>query len=154
MKHIGVFGHSMGGRTAIYLAQNDDIQAAIAYDGGNAESAASRCPLMIIEAERQGDPLEVGKLAATVNGAQNAPIYDVKLANAGHANFTDLPYITRLHWILALSGSINQNDAEQTINAYTLAFFNKCLLLQETNILDLHCKSATVKDVSSQLVTP
>lgn len=149
MRHIGVFGHSMGGRTAIYLAQHANIQAAISYDGGgNAERIAPRCPLMIIEADRSGDPLEINNLSSTASGASGTPIYDIRLANSEHANFTDLPFITRLHWILGLSGSIDQKDAANTINAYTLSFFEKYLLSKNTDIMSLHFKGVTARDFS------
>ena len=148
MNHIGVFGHSMGGRTAIYLAQHAQIQAAIAYDGGPSENVAPNCPLMIIEAARAGDPLEIDRLKRTAGGVNSGPIYDVKLAGAGHANFTDLPFITRLHWILGLSGGIDQFEAAKIINAYTLAFFSKYLRSDDIDILKLKFDQINVREIA------
>jgi dienelactone hydrolase len=124
VKNVGVLGHSMGGTAAISLSQHSNLKAAIALDGGPAEFISPLCPLMVLQAERYGDPLEIRRLYATTNAF---PIYNIKVNRAGHTNFTDLPLITRLHWVLGMSGNINQFDAERVINTYALYFFSKYL---------------------------
>ena len=124
VKNVGVLGHSMGGKVAISLSQHSNVKAAMALDGGPAEFVSPLCPLIILQAERYGDPLEIKRLYATTNGF---PIYNIKVNRADHANFTDLPLITKLHWVLGMSGSINQFEAERVINTYALYFFSKYL---------------------------
>jgi hypothetical protein len=98
-----------------------------------------KAPLMVLQADREGDPMQLAKLHSTGPGGA---FYNVKLLRSGHANFTDLPFISPLHWVTGLSGSIDQTEAERTINAYTLSFFNKYLKATKDEPSALQFKSA------------
>jgi hypothetical protein len=86
---------------------------------------------MVMQASRQGDPLNILRLRQQLSG----PHYVLTVLGAEHANFTDLPLLTPVHWLAGLSGSINEMRATKIVDAYVLAFFNRYLLEKEEPIL-------------------
>lgn len=127
LENIGIFGHSFGGRTAIWLCHSPSpFKAGVSYDGGTSDISTLKTPFLVIHAARVGDPLGVKRLHSSIPGCT---IYDVTLENSEHANFTDLPLLSPLHSVIGfgLSGTIDQLQAEHAINMYTLSFFDKYL---------------------------
>jgi dienelactone hydrolase len=140
LESIGIFGHSFGGCTAISLCHSPlPFKAGVSYDGGSPDSSALNTPFLVIQAARVDDPLGVKHLHSNISGCT---IYDVTLENSGHANFTDLPLLSPLHWVVGLSGTIDQLQAEHVINMYTLSFFDKYLKHAQSEPSSLQLKYA------------
>src|SRR6202041_2779270 len=124
LDRVGVYGHSMGGQTALVVCAMDKrIKAGMAMDGTVHLVKEVSQPFMVMQADRPGDPLEVEELCKSLRG----PHYILNLKNSGHANFTDLPLLTPIHWVACLSGTINEMRATQIVDSYALAFFNRYL---------------------------
>lgn len=122
---IGMMGHSFGGATTVQMLGSKRIKAGVCYDGGVGNLAGgSDKPLLIIRANRgKTDPLGIENFSHRHKGE----LIDIQVANSGHANFTDLPLLTPVHFLSLLTGSINPNRCADLLNRYTLAFFDEKL---------------------------
>ncbi len=131
---VGVFGHSLGGQTAMLVCSKDDrFKAGLSMDGFRSlPPGAIRQPFMFIQADQVGSPIGIYEYLKPSTG----PHYCLKLQHAQHANFTDLPLITPLHWIIGMSGDINASRAMNVIDDYSLAFFNRYLKHAREDLLD------------------
>ncbi len=135
LTRIGCMGHSFGGATTVEVTAIDKrVKAGLCMDGGVMNLQGCTKPIMILQADRgERDPLGVEKFLCR----QEGEFYNLKIPGAQHANFTDLPILTSLHWVIGLSGSIHPDRCEEIINAYTLNFFEKCLKNQNSKLLSL-----------------
>jgi predicted dienelactone hydrolase len=134
---LGIFGHSLGGQTAMLTIEQDNrFKAALSLDGVNRHLLQRKInqPFMLLQADRLGDPFEVHELCKQFAG----PLYCVTLKKSGHANFTDLPLLTPLHWIIGLSGSIDGLRATKIVNAYVVQFFDRYLKQMAAPLLEPH----------------
>lgn len=154
-EHIGLFGHSMGGATAVQLGRvRDDIDAVIDLEGTMAgeyvgfengyeiyndqpypvpvldvNSKAIRDEIDILEKEHAAENWEY------VNDylGRNAANYrEVIFYGAGHLNFTDLPLFSP---VLAGMLGVGETDARECIedvNEVVLLFFNEYLKGEST----------------------
>lgn len=145
---VGVYGHSLGGQTALLAcAQDKRIKAGLSMDGVTTAFNSISQPFMLMQAAREGDPLHVKALRKQLAG----PNYILTLKNSGHANFTDLPLLTPVHWITQLTGSIDGLRATQIIDDYALAFFDQYIRGKNSALLKNTTPFPEV-ELSSQLV--
>ena len=127
LDQIGAFGHSRGGASAINASLTDQrIKATANLDGAQwgkvIQSKMSR-PTAVISSARS-TLYEVNKYI--YHEAKGADFYDVVLANSGHSNFSDIPYMVRIPQ-LNEAGSILPERATASFNGFILAFFQKHL---------------------------
>jgi dienelactone hydrolase len=125
LNNIGLLGHSFGGSTSLeVLALDGRIKAALNMDGTTIGVQASEKPAMVMQAEHgDRDPLAI----AEFEKRQRGDFVRLKILGTGHANFTDLPMLTPIHWVLLLSGPVGPIRCEKIINDYSLDFFNHYL---------------------------
>ena len=127
LDQIGVFGHSRGGAGAVEASIFDQrIKAAVNLDGaqwGHVVDSTLHTPVAVLSS--------TSSVLYDVNQyiyqeSKGAHFYDVALANSGHSNFSDIPYMVRIPQ-LNEAGSIAPYAATASFNRFLLAFFRKHL---------------------------
>lgn len=144
LQNIGVLGHSFGGATSLaVLALDPRVKAAIDMDGTTVGVPASCKPVLIMQADHgDRDPLVVTDFEKRQKGS----IFRMRILNTGHANFTDLPTLTPLHWTLLLSGSIEPSRCNTIINDFSLDFFKHYLKREPFRVISLR----TIKGIKTR----
>lgn len=137
---VGIFGHSLGGDTAIEAMRSDRrLQEGINMDGGSYGSllhsgnrGSLNRPFLVISHDGADDalPLFYQRLRGDV--------YKLMIKGSKHNTFMDFGLILPAFstnstaqgesQIAQAVGSIEPERATQIISAYTLAFFNQSLL--------------------------
>ncbi len=142
LAHVGVWGHSFGGATAMAVCQEDPrCQAGVNLDGTPLSDAAGQPvpkPFLFIS-EGYPSPFPQGcqtdkncrPLFAAYQQA-SGPAYFVTVNGAKHFNFTDRPYRSLLPTRLLLGrmgivGSIDPGRGPEVTGAYLAAFFDRYL---------------------------
>ena len=145
LKHVGVFGVSLGGIVAPEACHLEPRLKACLMMDAPVPSDVVRAGLsqpsmwitrdaddMRLERQRLGGWSEVEiqahqtSMRATFEGLAGAG-YFVQIPGTFHSNFMDVPNWLPLSSALGLSGSINARRAHDIINAYSLAFFDQHL---------------------------
>jgi predicted dienelactone hydrolase len=150
LDHVGMFGWSFGGATALEMLRSDPrVKAAVNHDGrlfGGAISESIGRPFMMLH--HGGDdtlaaPAAIRPTTRTVV-AMNRAIdsaareratgdwYDVTLARTNHGHFSDLPLFLSLFGDTTL---LPGKRAHVIISAYTLSFFDQYLKGQPSPLL-------------------
>ncbi len=160
MQHIGLFGHSAGAATAAETCRQDSrCQAALLIDGTlvfdviETHPDGTRVmtdqpfphPMMQVNSGLLYDqPGYQDAYAPNRSAFQKAtlPAYNLVMDQAGHLNLTDLALLVA-HPVFGLfndpqmqTGAIDPQLCMQTLNAYTLAFFDQYLKGQPSPLLD------------------
>lgn len=144
VNHIGMFGHSLGGATAIQACQDDPrFKACLNLDGElRAQITHLKQPVMFMETtnEQWDSALDKNRQLQREEALFASPgndRYKVVIQGAGHLNFTDLPLIhTLLLRTFQSIGSINAERGATIIEAYTEAFFDTYLKNKTTPLLN------------------
>lgn len=129
---VGTLGHSTGGATAVEAcAQMVNCRAALGLDAWVqpvSDSFLRDYPkaLMLLSAPEWLGP-ENASLGARLYRERAGEGYSLTMAGAEHFDFTDLPLLSPLTSMLALSGEIDGRRALTIINAYSVAFFDHVL---------------------------
>ncbi|BAZ26223.1 hypothetical protein NIES4073_71290 [Kalymmatonema gypsitolerans NIES-4073] len=148
LNRVGIFGHSLGGDTAIEAVWRDRrLKAGINMDGGSygkllgsGNNDRLDSPFLLMSHDGSDDALQSFYQRLRTNA------YSVTLKGSKHNTFIDfgviLPAFSANSTTQAESpikqaiGSIQPQRAAKIINAYTLAFFNKYLKNQREALLD------------------
>ncbi|MBE9191164.1 hypothetical protein IQ230_12525 [Gloeocapsopsis crepidinum LEGE 06123] len=148
LSRVAIFGHSLGGDTAIEAMKRDRrLKAGINMDGGSYGSFFSsgnkdslNCPLMVMSHDGADEALQ------TFYQRLGANAYRLMIEGTKHTTFMDfgsiLPAFSahsttqEKSQITQAIGSIEPKRATQIINAYTLVFFNKYLLGKDEPLLE------------------
>jgi dienelactone hydrolase len=145
LDHIGVFGHSFGGATAIAVCQKDArCKAGADLDGtpfsAEAQSIIPRPFLFMTEDYSQACDQNCAAMRQMASHAKSGSVYNLSVSGARHFNFSDLP----LRWVPAVrlifqaanyTGSIDPARGEQITNVYLLAFFDQALKAIDSPLL-------------------
>lgn len=148
---IGLFGHSMGGATAVALGrERDDIDAVIDLEGtmfseytdfvdGAYVYNEEPYPIPILDVNSRAVYDQAMELPETAGvtylnfyiGEHAKDFHEVVINGANHMNFTDLPMVSpALANVLSAStgfsdeGKVNPRECIETINAVVLNFFD------------------------------
>jgi pimeloyl-ACP methyl ester carboxylesterase len=148
LKHIGVFGHSLGAGVAMKVATQDKhVSAILSEDSpalGKRIDKTVEVPFLMMESEQNVD--------ANVAVYQQAkgPAYDLAMNTFEHDNFGDLAFWPGIEPLKSASalGSVDSARANKIVNAYVLAFFDKYLKGKAAPLLD--GPSADYKEVQFQ----
>lgn len=162
LNRVGIFGHSLGGATAVQtLLQDKRFKAGINLDGGlfiNRVDRSLNQPLMFMNSEvwGTGNTSEARfqkfiKLRKSFFQNLQSDGYDVTIRGTGHYYFSDIPIVVtelkdaglplgELGELENLIDIYNPNPidperATQIINDYIVAFFNRYLNNQESPLL-------------------
>ncbi|KAA3661536.1 MAG: hypothetical protein DWQ04_16190 [Chloroflexi bacterium] len=133
MNRLGILGHSNGGAVAVNVAMHDvRVQAVINMDGylfGDVFDGGLKRPFLTLN--KAGDQ---GRDDVIYEQAENSA-YSVTIQGASHFNFMDI-YL----WMPLLNskflGPIDPQRAQEIINHFTRAFFDKHLRDMEFSLLD------------------
>ncbi|MES1023091.1 hypothetical protein ABN584_09350 [Gloeocapsa sp. BRSZ] len=147
LDQIGIFGHSLGGDTAIEAMKRDRrLKAGMNMDGGSYGSLFSsrnksslNRPFMVMSHDGADEALQ------TFYQRLGANAYRLMIEGTKHTTFMDFGLILPVFsahsttqeesQITQAIGSIEPKRATQIINAYTLAFFNQYLLGKDEPLL-------------------
>jgi len=144
LAHIGLFGHSFGGATAIHVCELDmRCKAAADLDGtlfSDESTATIQQPILFMAEDRCGENCDT---MHQVYSNAVGPAYFLTLEKLKHFNFSDLPLrLTPLARVLFTQvgyiGAISPARGLEISNAYLVAFFEQALkgspseLLQES----------------------
>ena len=106
----------------LVCAKDKRFKAGLSMDGfANIAPSQMSQPFMVMQADRKGDPFGADEFCRHLSNTH----YNLKLKGAEHANFTDLPLITPLHWLIFMSGPIDGLRAMTVIDVYTVKFFEQ-----------------------------
>jgi dienelactone hydrolase len=145
LEHIGVFGHSFGGATAIAVCQQDArCKAGADLDGtpwGDEESRVVPQPFMFItEDYARGCDSNCEAMKQAYTHVKGGAAYWLSVKGTRHFNFSDLPLrqspvVRPLFAVAGLIGSIGPARALQIANAYLVAFFDQYLENRDSSLL-------------------
>lgn len=133
MAKTGIFGHSLGGATAVQAAlENKSYKAVVNLDGLQAgdmiQGKTLESPLMIM----------YSALFSGVNDfmlpSVKAPYTLISIKGSSHINYTDNPFLFPITRMLGSSGKINPARMNYIISQSLLAFFNMHLQGEKTTI--------------------
>ena len=135
---MGVLGMSFGGATAGEICLSDArCKAGLNLDGGQFGDMVDHplsAPFLYFTSEgnKMNDPIYENS---------RGDLYSVHVLRSTHLNFTDLSLaLPGFKWIsiqgMSILGRVNAGEMEHTMNAYTLAFFQKYLQGKPQSLLD------------------
>jgi hypothetical protein len=151
LKHVGVFGASLGGITTAEACRLDDrFSACLILDAAmppDVVRSGLRQPTMWISADAEAKRLE-GWTASAINEQQTTVLavlsslpkdgYQVLIPGMFHGDISDFPLIAPppLGTALGAIGPADWRTTHATINAYSLAFFDKYLKREPQILLE------------------
>lgn len=142
IEKIGLFGHSMGGATAVTVGRREDVSAAIDLDGTmlgeetgviddiiQVNEEPYTTPLLAIDSQSHHEDREEAEKIGYVypnnvilkNASQG---YSTYMKNSGHMNFTDLPLFSPFLAKNLGTGSVDPGKCIDQVNALVLRFFD------------------------------
>ncbi len=137
---IGMFGHSMGGATAVNMGrQRDDIDAVIDLEGtmfgeytGFENGTETFCeepytvPILDVNSRMIDDQIQkYGAAYVNVYMGEHADDYHYAVVeDAGHLNFTDLPLVSPILAHMIGAGDVDARTCIEHVNELVLNFFN------------------------------
>jgi predicted dienelactone hydrolase len=137
LQHVGAWGHSFGGVTALGLCQADPrCQAGVDMDGtptSNEMTVAVPKPFMFMtEDYSKGCDQGCAAMRQVFLNTKAGEAYSLSIAGTRHFNFSDLPYrqvplIEPLFVMAGYEGAIQPRRGLQIVNAYLVAFFDQYL---------------------------
>jgi predicted dienelactone hydrolase len=146
LAHLGVFGHSFGGATAILVCQQDPrCKAGANLDGtpfGSGKNAPIQVPFLLMSEDYSGGcDLDCSEFRQTAKFGPAGAVYDLSVQGARHFNFSDLPLrmvpaVRPLFHAVGLIGSIDPARGEEITSEYLLAFFDRYLENRDGRLLD------------------
>lgn len=154
LNRIGLFGHSLGGASAAQVSrERDEVKATIVIDGTmigdiiglNSDNAVKITdhsftkPIMLMyNSSFEEQEAREASYLPNINAFDNASdaAYSLCIKDSGHLNFTDLPRISPFLSKKLGVGTIDSLKCIEIVNDYTLAFFNKHIKGQPSELLD------------------
>ena len=137
LEHVGEWGHSFGGATALGLCQSDPhCQAGVDMDGtptNNEMKVPVEKPFMFMtEDYSKGCDQGCAAMQQVFLNTKAGEATSLAIAGTGHFNFSDLPYrqaplIEPLFVLAGYEGTIRPARGLQIVNAYLVAFFDQYL---------------------------
>ncbi len=135
---IGVFGHSQGGAAAGQALIDDTrIKAGINIDGmqwGPMIDTMLTKPFALISSDWDISHPNFNK--HVFHKGSISDFYKAKIANSGHSNFMDIPFMIRMP-IINEAGTINATEGIRATTEMALQFFDKYLSNKPFNLLEL-----------------
>jgi predicted dienelactone hydrolase len=146
LDHIGVFGHSFGGATAMIVCQQDPrCKAGANLDGtpfGSGKNAPIPTPFLLMSEDySRGCDQNCTEFRQAAKLGEAGATFDLSVKGTRHFNFTDLPLrqlpaVRPLFRTVGLIGSIDPARGEEVAGAYLVAFFDRYLKNQDSGLLN------------------
>jgi len=146
LEHVGVFGHSFGGATALAVCQQDSrCKAGANLDGspfGSERSTPLPVPFLLVSEDYSSgcdqNCLEFRQIAGL---GQPGTVYDLSVEGTRHFNFSDLPLrilpaARPIFQVAHFFGTIDPARGEQIASAYLLAFFDRYFKGEDSGLLN------------------
>ena len=134
LSRVGVFGMSFGGATAgAFCAQDPRCKAGMNMDGfqhGALREHRLAVPFLYFaagEGPHENDAIYAGS---------RGDFYTVQVRHAEHGNFSDANLVLPILKYVGGLGSIQAEEMERILNAYTLAFFQEYVQGRPAPLLD------------------
>jgi predicted dienelactone hydrolase len=137
LQHVGEWGHSFGGASALGLCQTDPrCQAGVDMDGTPTDNEINlpvEKPFMFMtEDYSKGCDEGCAAMRQVFRNTKAGEAYSLSIAGTKHFNFSDLPYrqvplIEPLFVVAGYEGTIQPRRGLQIVNAYLVAFFDQYL---------------------------
>jgi dienelactone hydrolase len=151
LERVGILGHSFGGSAATESLRSDNrFKAALSMDSPPKIGQPLIRPYMALQTNgnfsgalglADSDPAYNGQVAEWQNRLNNilqegtAERYLLRVKGTGHYSFSDFPLISPLLGFTSLVSELDPRRAHRIINDYSLAFFNKYLKGQSSDLL-------------------
>jgi len=146
LSRLGIFGMSFGGATAgEFCAHDQRCRAGMNMDGfqhGTLREHPLTVPFLYLAAGE--GPHENDAIYA----ASQSDCYTVQVRHAAHANFSDMNLVAPILRYAGVLGSIDSQEMESILNAYTLAFFQQYLQGRQSPLLDGSSPTTRYPDVA------
>ena len=146
LRHVGIFGHSFGGATALDVCQQDSrCKAGADLDGtpfGSERSTPLPVPFLLMSEDYStGCDQNCVLFRQITSLGQPGSVYDLSVKGAKHFNFSDLPLrmmpaARPIFRAVHLIGSIDPAHGEVITNTYLLAFFDRYLKGNDSGLLN------------------
>ena len=156
--HIGLFGHSMGGATAVQIGrERKDIDAVIDLEGTMAGEYVDfekgyelyneepyQVPVLDVNSKAVRDQIDAlerehadanWKYVNVYLGENAADYREVIFYGAGHLNFTDLPLFSPILAKMLGVGEVDARTCIEDVNEVVLLFFNDHLKGEDSSDL-------------------
>jgi predicted dienelactone hydrolase len=142
LEHIGVFGHSTGGGTAVQVCWSDSrCRAGLGMDAW-LEPVSDQVvedgldqPFMFMYSETWSDRENMDRLDQ-IYGGLNEDGYLFTVLGTSHYDFADLPLLSPAAEALGLKGPIEGRRMLEIVQQYGLAFFDQHLRGQGNGLLE------------------
>jgi predicted dienelactone hydrolase len=137
LEHIGLWGHSFGGASALAVCQQDArCKAGVDMDGtpmsGEAQAPVPRPFMFMTEDYGQGCDKNCEAIRQVYQHIQPGEAYLISIEGTRHFNFSDLPYrqlpvFRHVFTLAGFAGTIQPDRGLQVVNDYLTAFFDQYL---------------------------
>ncbi|KAA3648316.1 MAG: hypothetical protein DWQ07_04805 [Chloroflexi bacterium] len=147
MERVGVMGHSTGGGAALEFSSSDKrCKALLAMDlwsepvSDEVIEAGVDIPTLLMFSETWNSSIDLSityrRLAQMMENLK-APGYQLTIAGTKHQDLTTMTFLSPvMARYLRFRGSVNPRRAMKIVNTYVVAFFDKYIQVQDTNLLD------------------
>ncbi|KAI1371188.1 hypothetical protein F4677DRAFT_457298 [Hypoxylon crocopeplum] len=141
--HIGSFGYSLGGASALGSMYDDsrlisglNLDGTV-YDKLNSTAADEKKPVFFLGSEYHNTDFEIGDITWEIFlSQQTGYVREFSIIGTTHHDFCDDTFWKTIEDVDQAAGPINGNRQVNILNTYVKAFFDFTLLGQHSPILD------------------
>ena len=140
LDRLGMFGHSTGGGVVVRTCQVVNCVVTVGLDAwfGPVQleviEAGSDVPTFFFMSEYWPKEKNIAWIDQFISHSKESQWFTI--AQTGHYDFSDIPFLSPLTSALGLSGEIDSTRGQEIVRAYTRAYFDTYLKEVETDLFD------------------